>query len=258
MALADRIAAALHELDDALQSGALALAQVERLRAVRELRTQARPGPRRARRDASCVQRDPPRTDAPVRHRGRAVLRAGAGPLRRAARHRAAPRFPRRRGPGRARRRDRPAARGRADAARHRGLPRRACAARCRGRPRRRSRVARRCSGSSPRTTPTRRCSTTTCCCATRRTRARGSCATFHAARVDAEVERYRRDPRFVRVLADHVAAMTDAFALAEHARLLEMGAVPIPSAEQLRRERRTPRRKNAGASCPPAEDRLR
>jgi hypothetical protein len=33
---------------------------------------------------------------------------------------------------------------------------------------------------------------------------------------------------------------MTDAYALAEHARLLEMGAVPIPSLEQLRREELT------------------
>jgi hypothetical protein len=30
---------------------------------------------------------------------------------------------------------------------------------------------------------------------------------------------------------------MTDAYALAEHARLLEMGAIPIPSVEQMRRE---------------------
>jgi hypothetical protein len=30
---------------------------------------------------------------------------------------------------------------------------------------------------------------------------------------------------------------MTDVFALAEHARLLASGAVPIPSVEQLRRE---------------------
>ncbi len=51
--------------------------------------------------------------------------------------------------------------------------------------------------------------------------------------------ERYRKDPRFVRVLADHLAGMTDAYAVAEHARLMEMGAVPIPSAEQLRREER-------------------
>ncbi len=48
---------------------------------------------------------------------------------------------------------------------------------------------------------------------------------------------RYRKDPRFARVVADHLAAMTDTFALAEHRRLLETGAIPIPSAEQLRRE---------------------
>jgi len=54
---------------------------------------------------------------------------------------------------------------------------------------------------------------------------------------VEREVDRYRTEPGVARVLADHVAAMTDAFANAEHARLLSMGAVPIPSAEQLRRE---------------------
>jgi dGTP triphosphohydrolase len=55
---------------------------------------------------------------------------------------------------------------------------------------------------------------------------------------VEAEVTRtYRRDGRFVRILGDHVASMTEVYALAEHARLREMGAVPIPSAEQLRRE---------------------
>lgn len=44
-----------------------------------------------------------------------------------------------------------------------------------------------------------------------------------------AEVSgRYRRDPRFARILGDHVAGMTDAYALAEHARLLEMDAIPI------------------------------
>lgn len=53
----------------------------------------------------------------------------------------------------------------------------------------------------------------------------------------EREARAYRADPRFTRVLADHLAAMTDAFALAEHARLLDMGAVPIPSLEQLRRE---------------------
>jgi dGTPase len=47
----------------------------------------------------------------------------------------------------------------------------------------------------------------------------------------------YRRDPRYARLLADHIAGMTDAYAIAEHRRLQEMGAVPIPSAEQLRRE---------------------
>ncbi len=53
----------------------------------------------------------------------------------------------------------------------------------------------------------------------------------------EREARVYRADPRFTRILADHLAAMTDAFALAEHARLLDMGAVPIPSLEQLRRE---------------------
>jgi dGTP triphosphohydrolase len=53
----------------------------------------------------------------------------------------------------------------------------------------------------------------------------------------EREARAYRADPRFTRLLADHLAAMTDAYALAEHARLLEMGAVPIPSLEQLRRE---------------------
>jgi dGTPase len=48
---------------------------------------------------------------------------------------------------------------------------------------------------------------------------------------------RYRRDPRFIRLLADHLAAMTDAYAVAEHAELIDMGAVPIPGAEQLMRE---------------------
>lgn len=56
---------------------------------------------------------------------------------------------------------------------------------------------------------------------------------------IEGEVAaRYGRDPRFVRLLADYLAGMTDTFALAEHTRLLEMGAVPIPGAEQLRRER--------------------
>lgn len=57
-------------------------------------------------------------------------------------------------------------------------------------------------------------------------------------AAVEGEVVRhYRKDMRFVRVLVDHLAGMTDGYAVAEFARLLEAGAVPIPSAEQLRRE---------------------
>lgn len=53
----------------------------------------------------------------------------------------------------------------------------------------------------------------------------------------EREARSYRSDPRFSRLLADHLAAMTDGYALTEHARLSEMGAVPIPSLEQLRRE---------------------
>jgi dGTP triphosphohydrolase len=70
--------------------------------------------------------------------------------------------------------------------------------------------------------------------------------------RLARELERARADARFARILVDHLAAMTDPFALAEHQRLLEMGAVPIPSVEQLRRER------DARTGCPPVEDRLR
>lgn len=56
--------------------------------------------------------------------------------------------------------------------------------------------------------------------------------------KIDEEIRRhYRDEPRFVRTLADYVAGMTDSFALAEHGRLLEMAAIPIPSVEQLRRE---------------------
>ena len=59
-------------------------------------------------------------------------------------------------------------------------------------------------------------------------------------ARLRAELEtNYWSHPIFARLLADHIASMTDPFALGEHARLLEMGAVPIPGAEQLRRERK-------------------
>ena len=55
---------------------------------------------------------------------------------------------------------------------------------------------------------------------------------------IESEVQRrYRCDPRFVRLLADQLSGMTDAYAVTEHARLLEMGAIPIPSVEQMRRE---------------------
>jgi dGTPase len=53
----------------------------------------------------------------------------------------------------------------------------------------------------------------------------------------EREARAYRSDPRFTRLLADHLAAMTDGYVLAEHGRLTAMGAVPIPSLEQLRRE---------------------
>jgi len=58
----------------------------------------------------------------------------------------------------------------------------------------------------------------------------------------EAEVRRhYRSDPRFARILADHLASMTDAYALAEHARLLEMGAIPLPSLEPPKGEEEGP-----------------
>jgi dGTPase len=54
----------------------------------------------------------------------------------------------------------------------------------------------------------------------------------------DREIVRYyRQDPRFARILADYLAGMTDSFALNEHEKLMAMGAIPIPGAEQLRRE---------------------
>jgi dGTPase len=56
---------------------------------------------------------------------------------------------------------------------------------------------------------------------------------------VESEIsKRYRPDRRFSRLLGDHLASMTDGYALAEHRRLMEMGAVPIPGAERLRGER--------------------
>jgi len=57
-------------------------------------------------------------------------------------------------------------------------------------------------------------------------------------AAVESEIhQRYRKNPGFVRLLADYLSGMTDAYAVAEHRRLHEMGAVPIPSVEQFRRE---------------------
>lgn len=58
---------------------------------------------------------------------------------------------------------------------------------------------------------------------------------------------RYTGDPRYARLLADHLASMTDTFAVAEHGRLVEIGAVPIPSAEQLKREASRARRRRPG-----------
>jgi len=55
---------------------------------------------------------------------------------------------------------------------------------------------------------------------------------------VEGEVAlRYRGNPVFVALLADHLAGMTESYAAAEHARMTGIGAIPIPSAEQLRRE---------------------
>lgn len=55
--------------------------------------------------------------------------------------------------------------------------------------------------------------------------------------RLRSETDAYRADPRFVRGVCDYLAGMTDGYAITEHRRLTAMGAVPIPSVEQLRRE---------------------
>ena len=55
--------------------------------------------------------------------------------------------------------------------------------------------------------------------------------------RAEAYQRGYNGRPAFVRVLADYLAGMTDAFALQEHQKLMSMGAIPIPGSEQLRRE---------------------
>jgi dGTPase len=60
----------------------------------------------------------------------------------------------------------------------------------------------------------------------------------LNRAEVSAEIARHYGPSRdYARVLSDYLAGMTDAYAIREHARLMEMGAVPIPSVEQLRRE---------------------
>lgn len=49
--------------------------------------------------------------------------------------------------------------------------------------------------------------------------------------------ERYQQGSEYVTVLLDHLASMTDSYASREHRRLLAMAAVPIPGAERLRFE---------------------
>lgn len=67
---------------------------------------------------------------------------------------------------------------------------------------------------------------------------------------------RYRSEPRFVIVLADHLAAMTDIYALREHERFISMGAVPIPGAEALRAERLRQRTKASPSAASVAKGR--
>ena len=232
---------ALHDLDDALQSGRSTSPRSNGSRRCGGCATKLGARYRGARRPLHEDQRDPPRPDPPAGRPAR-CWPAGADLARWAERHdvRDAARFARGARRGGRRGGDRPAPRGPADAARRSSdSSTAACGAATPPTASTAAAVAW-CSVCSPPTTPTRCCSRTTCCCASRR-----------SARV-----RFLRDlprdgdrgrdrigttaamPRFARLLADHLASMTDAYALAEHARLLEMGAVPIPSAEQLRRER--------------------
>jgi dGTPase len=63
------------------------------------------------------------------------------------------------------------------------------------------------------------------------------------------EVDRFYRPSRvFARMVCDYLAGMTDSYALAEHRRLLEMAAVPIPGAEQLKREAHGSGRRASGS----------
>ena len=56
-------------------------------------------------------------------------------------------------------------------------------------------------------------------------------------ALADEIAAKYRPDRRFARLVTDYVSGMTDAYALREHGRLMEMAAIPIPGSEQLKRE---------------------
>jgi dGTPase len=240
VALADRMATALHDLDDALQSGAVEPARVERLAAVRELRRKlARAYPARAARF----------TKANVLHRGLTHLFVTAAIL--ASRERLE------QWAGRHRVRD------------HRGLARVARVADSEvgdriGLPAKGERMLAELEGFLD--SQVRRGFEPDRIDGRGRRTVLGLVAAYHAdpsllephvllrykelaglrylrdvprGSLADEVEaHYRREPRYLRVLADYVAGMTDGFALAEHARLLEMAAIPIPSAEQLRRER--------------------
>ena len=257
VALADRIAAALEDLDDALQSGALALAQVERLAAARHLRKKL--GPDYGARGGKFLR-------ASAIHRGLVHLLATACVV---ASERSLARFAERHGV----RRHPEFLAVRDEAVRGDEILLPAAALRMLNDLEatldvrvRRGASAERVEGRARRVL-------------------HGLLAAYHAdptllddhvllrykdasgtrflrdiprSRLDVELARCRGDARFARVLADHVAAMTDPYALAEHARLLEMGAVPIPSAEQLRRERDAPSTSVDGESCRPEVDRLR
>jgi len=257
VSLADRISAAIEDLDDALQSGALSLGQVERLSAVRHLRKKL--GPDYGARGGKFLR-------AAAIHRGLVHLLATSCVL---ASERSLARFVERH----SLRRHREFLALRDDAVRGDEilLPRAALAmlddleavldVRVR-----RGASADRVEGRARRVL-------------------QGLLAAYHAdptllddhvllrykdasgtrflrdvprSQLESELERCRGDERFARVLVDHVAAMTDPYALAEHARLLEAGAVPIPSAEQLRRERETRSAADRTASCRPEADRLR
>jgi len=235
--LADRISCALHDMDDALQSGVVELARVERLEGVRQLRKKL--GPRYGGRGGRFMK-------ANAIHRGLVHLMITSAVL---ASGRALERW---------REKNRIASAGEFEATKNQAVTGKEIALPPAGRRMlseiesfldarvRRGRDVDRVDGRGRRVML-------------------GLFAAYHAdptlledhvllrykelsgarflrdlprAGVESEIaSRYRKDPVFVRLLADHLASMTDSYALAEHARLLEMGAIPIPSAEQLRRE---------------------